>query len=103
MKLAEAETQERYLEDGWMVMVHPDLEDSYSYVPVAAFDEVWQEQGWQKANLINPETGERVSEEDRVAQANAEAEKRAQEKPAKAEATGAVTPPPVAPEAPKEK
>lgn len=89
MKLKEAEAEERKLEDGWMIMDHPELQDSFTKVPKAAFDEVWSEQGWRNSHLVNPETGETYSEEERVAQANADAEARAQEKPSEADAAGA--------------
>lgn len=89
MKLKEAEAEERNLEDGWVIMVHEGLEDSYSKVPLSAFNEVWEEQGWEVAHLVNPETGETYSEEERSALANADAEKRAQEKQAEGEAAGA--------------
>jgi len=89
MKLKEAEVAERNLDEGWVIMSHPDLEDSYSAVPLPAFEEVWEDKGWTISPLHNPDTGETYSEEERVAQANAAAEARAQEKPADAKAAGA--------------
>lgn len=39
------------VQEDQVMMVHPDLEDSFTLVTVAAFDEVWQHNGWEKANL----------------------------------------------------
>ena len=88
MKQSEAEREARTLEDGWVIMNHPDLEDSFTKTTAEAFEEVWEEKGWVNARLINPETKETYSEEQRVALANAEALARAQEKPEEADAAG---------------
>ena len=58
MNKADAE-KEAYLglSDGWLFIHHPDLEDSYQKVTVAAFDEVYEERGWEKANDLLDEDG----------------------------------------------
>jgi hypothetical protein len=45
MKKEEAEKES--VQPGWVMMHHPDLEDSYTAVTQDAFDEVWKDKGWQ--------------------------------------------------------
>jgi hypothetical protein len=45
MKKEEAAVQP--LQEGWVIMSHPNLEDSYTAVTQEAFDAVWKEKGWQ--------------------------------------------------------
>lgn len=86
MNLKEAEAAERRLPEGWVIAVHPDLENSYTEVTTDALEEVMVDQGWEQAHLINPDTGETYSEEERVALANADAERRAAEQAESADA-----------------
>lgn len=89
MKLDEAEREAAALDPAWTVMVHPDLEDSFTLTTREALTEVWEEKGWEEARLLDPDSGQTLSSLEREAQANAEAEARAQEKPSKAKAAGA--------------
>lgn len=56
-----AELEAVNLQDEWIVMVHPGLEDSYQKVPVASFEEVWAELGWQRANDLLDAEGQPLS------------------------------------------
>lgn len=71
MEIKEAEVAERTLDDGWVIMVHPDLESSYSEVTVAAWEEVWKDLGWQKVVLLD-EDGYSVADKEAEVKADAE-------------------------------
>lgn len=46
------------------MIYHPDLEDSYSTVSVEAFEEVWKDQGWERAEGLVDENGDPVFEDE---------------------------------------
>lgn len=53
MEKQEAEREAMNLRDGWIIMEHPNLEKSYSAVPVNSFEETWKDLGWQKSDLLD--------------------------------------------------
>lgn len=62
MNQTDAEREEvAGLPDGWVFVYHPDLEDSYQKVTAEAYEEVWAEKGWQKANDLVDEFGNPAS------------------------------------------
>jgi hypothetical protein len=63
MKRKEAELEARSIggQEGWVIMCHPDLEDSFQKVRIDAFDEVWSDAGWVKANDLLDENGDPAS------------------------------------------
>jgi len=71
--MKEAEARLQFPDEDFVVMVHPDLEDSFTVVSVEALETVWAEKGWQAANFD-------------VAPAQADSSPKAVGKPAKPEA-----------------
>jgi hypothetical protein len=64
MQKREAELEARDLNqpgNEWLIMVHPNLEDSYQKVTIAAYEEVWRKVGWQKASDLLDEEGQPAS------------------------------------------
>ena len=91
MDLKEAEVAERTLDDGWVIMVHPDLESSYQAVTVAAFEEVHKDQGWEKVTLLD-EDGYSVATKKAEAKADKAAAEAEAAKAAEAEAEAPAEP-----------
>lgn len=42
--------EEEFLQEGWVFMVHPSLENSKTKATVEAFEEVWEPCGWVLAS-----------------------------------------------------